>query len=123
MVSRKHASWRSQEAYTDALLDEIVLIALQLGLQPLRLGLDLLGGTIHPVRVEHGVWIVRRHGSKGLDGGVVAADIATSFGFVDGGAEGVDGEVGRGAADEEEALEACAAWVMHVVSFCPFALF
>lgn len=89
------------QPHSYALLDEIVLVPLQLGLQPVRLGLHLLRRLLDPAFIQHGIWFVRGHVSECLDGVLVAGDISAALGLVDGGLEGVDGEIGRGAADEE----------------------
>ena len=88
-----------------ALLDEIVLVSLQLVLQPLHLRLDLLRPGVHPSQVRDSLRIIRQQLSECSDHLKISFHVLAELRFGDGELESVDSQIGRRAPDQDESVQ------------------
>jgi hypothetical protein len=102
-------------AHPYALFDEVVLVRLELVLQPLLLLLLLARLALGPRRVEQRGGVLGRDGAEVLDERRIHADVLAALGFGDGQAVRVGREVGRQGADVVEAVDAREAGVIGQV--------
>jgi hypothetical protein len=98
-------------AHPYALLDQVVLVRLELVLQPVLLLLCLARLLLCPGRVEQRGGILRRDGAELIDQRRLQLDVLALLGLRNGEAVGVDGEVRRVGANVVEAVSAGEAWV------------
>jgi hypothetical protein len=98
-------------AHPYALLDQVVLVRLELVLQPVLLLLCLARLLLCPGRVEQRGGILGRDGAELIDQRRVQLDVLALLGLRNGEAVGVDGEVRRVRANVVEAVSAGEAWV------------
>lgn len=87
-------SWRG-EAYTYALLDQVVLVAFQLLFQPVRFEFHLLRRLVYPCEVERCVRVVWDNLSECRNSVSIASNIFPLLRFCNGGFESFVVEVGR----------------------------
>lgn len=95
--------------HPDALLDQVVLVALQLGQQAVRL--DLVGAllVVKPRLVKGCLGLQRRRNSQALDGFPVPLGITSPLSLGDGSFEGVHTEGHRTPANEKQTVKPGAA--------------
>lgn len=80
--------------YPNAFFDQIVLVALQLLFQPVRLDFHLLRRPLDPTEVSLGIGIARSDVAQALHGRLISSDIFASLRFGDGSLESFDAEIG-----------------------------
>lgn len=70
--------------YPNALLDQVVLVPLEFGLQAIRFCLDLLAGPFYPGQVRFCIRVVWRYLTESRNGGIIFADVFALLSFYNG---------------------------------------